>query len=98
MRVLNSPDFIRHLTVDVTLEEYESLKEAIEILSNPKLMHDLRKAQREYNEGKAHDWEDLKKELDASAGIGARTKRAKKLVQQPKLYMKLRQALLTLLR
>lgn len=43
--------------------ELESLEETLEILSNPKLMKDLRKAEKEIEEGKGIPWEDFKKEF-----------------------------------
>jgi len=49
----------------ISLDEYESLKETIEILSNPKLMCNIRRGIKEFEEGKTINWEDLKKELEA---------------------------------
>ena len=49
----------------IPLEEYESMKETIEILSNPDLVKDIELARKEVREGKTISWEDLKKELDA---------------------------------
>ena len=50
--------------VVITLEEYESLKETIEILSNPELMRDIRQGIKDFEEGRSISWEDIKKELD----------------------------------
>ncbi|MCF7809666.1 hypothetical protein K9N50_01620 [bacterium] len=49
----------------ISLEEYESMKETIEILSNPELVKDIEQAHKDYKEGKTVSWEDLKKDLDA---------------------------------
>lgn len=47
----------------ISAEELESLEETLEILSNPKLMRDLKKAEKEIEEGKYITWEELQKEL-----------------------------------
>ena len=47
----------------MSVEEYESLKETLDIMSDPKLMKDIREGEKELNEGKAIPWEDVKKEL-----------------------------------
>lgn len=47
----------------ISAEELESLEETLEILSNPKLMKDLRKAEKEIDEGKGIPWEEVQKEL-----------------------------------
>lgn len=47
----------------ISSEELDSLEETLEIMSNPKLMKDLRKAEKEIDEGKYVTWEELKKEL-----------------------------------
>ncbi len=44
--------------------EYESWKETIEILSDPKLMKSIKEGEKEIDEGKGIPWEDAKKELD----------------------------------
>jgi len=47
----------------VSAEEYESWKETVQILSDPKLMKSIRESEKEINEGKGIPWEDAKKEL-----------------------------------
>ena len=47
----------------VPVEEYNSMRETIEILSDPTLVRDIRRARREFKEGKTVRWEDLMAEL-----------------------------------
>lgn len=47
----------------ISAEELESIEETLEILSNPKLMKDIRKAEKEIDEGKGIPWEEVQKEL-----------------------------------
>lgn len=47
----------------ISAEELDSLEETLEILSNPKLMKDLKKAEKEIDEGKYITLEELQKEL-----------------------------------
>lgn len=47
----------------VSAKELESLEETLEILSNPKLMKDLKKAEKEVEEGKYITLDQLQKEL-----------------------------------
>jgi len=47
----------------VSAAELESIEETLEILSNPKLMKELRKAEKEIDEGKGIPWEQIQKEL-----------------------------------
>ncbi len=49
--------------VVITLKEYESLKETIEILSDSNLVEDIRQGIKDFEEGRSISWEDLKKEL-----------------------------------
>lgn len=44
-------------------EDYESLLETLEILSNPKLMKDIRKAKEELKKGKGIPWDKVKGRL-----------------------------------
>lgn len=44
--------------------EYESWKETNEIISNPSLMQAIKEGEEDIKEGRVHDWEDVKKELD----------------------------------
>ena len=47
----------------LSVDEYESLKETLEILSNTKLMEDLREAEAQATRGELVDWEDFKEEM-----------------------------------
>jgi len=44
-------------------EDYESLLETLEILSNPRWMKTIRKAREEFRRGKGIPWEKAKKKL-----------------------------------
>lgn len=44
-------------------DEYESLRETLEILSDKKLMKSIRQGEKELAEGKGQPWEEVKKEL-----------------------------------
>ncbi|MBI4029039.1 MAG: type II toxin-antitoxin system Phd/YefM family antitoxin [Candidatus Blackburnbacteria bacterium] len=46
----------------LSVDEYESLKETLEILSSSKLMRDIREAEAQVKRGDVVDWEDFKKE------------------------------------
>ncbi len=50
--------------VVIPAEEYDSMRETIEILSNPSLVRDIKKARREFKEGKTISWEKLMAELN----------------------------------
>lgn len=47
----------------VSAAEYESWKETVDILSDPKLMKSIKEGEKEIDEGKGIPWEDAKKEL-----------------------------------
>jgi len=47
----------------MSADEYDSLMETMEILSNPEIMKDIRQAEKDYREGKYSSWEEVKKEL-----------------------------------
>lgn len=49
--------------VIMSAAEYGSWKETNEIESDPKLMKEIRQAEKELNQGKGISWEKLKKEL-----------------------------------
>jgi len=48
----------------ISAAEYESWKETNDIMSDPKLFKAIKKGEKELNEKKGIDWEDVKKELD----------------------------------
>ncbi len=47
----------------MSIAEYESWKETMEILSDPGLMKAIKQGEKEIAEGKFYDWEDVRKEL-----------------------------------
>lgn len=47
----------------ISASEYESWKETNEILSDESLTRAIKKGEKELNEGKGLDWEEVKKEL-----------------------------------
>lgn len=49
--------------VIMSAEEYDSLMEDLEILSNPETMENIRKAEEEYKNGECVSWEETKKLL-----------------------------------
>ena len=56
----------RPKAVLLSAEEFDSLKETMEILSDPKIMADIRKAEEEYAKGDYISWAEMKKELSVS--------------------------------
>ena len=48
----------------MSVDEFDSWQETIEILSDKKLMRDIAQAEKEYKEGKATPWEKVKEELN----------------------------------
>jgi len=44
-------------------EEFESIMETMEILSDPEIMKDLEKAEEDFKNGKYSSWEEVKEEL-----------------------------------
>lgn len=49
--------------VTISLDEYESMKATLEILSSPKAMEKIRRGEQERLAGKGQKLEDVKKEL-----------------------------------
>ncbi len=47
----------------VPVDEYNSMRETIEILSDPALVREIRRARREFKEGKTVSWEALMADL-----------------------------------
>lgn len=47
----------------ISVGEYESWRETNEILADKKLMNDIQEAEKDIEEGRVYDWEDVKKEL-----------------------------------
>jgi prevent-host-death family protein len=82
---VQKPDTQYTLTVEgkpsvvlMSADEYDSLMETMEILSDPKIMADIRKAEEEYERGEYCSWEEVKKEL------GYREKENLVLADKPK--------------
>ena len=50
--------------VMMAADEFDSWKETLEILSDKDLMQDIRKAEKEFKEGKTIPWEKAKEELN----------------------------------
>jgi PHD/YefM family antitoxin component YafN of YafNO toxin-antitoxin module len=49
--------------ITISLDEYESMKATLEILSSPKAMEKIRKGERERSGGKGQKLEDVKREF-----------------------------------
>lgn len=58
----------RPKAVILSVEEFDSLVETIEILSNPKAMRDIKEAEEQYKKGEYISWDELKKEMKFSPG------------------------------
>lgn len=56
----------RPKAVIMSAEEFDSLMETMEILSDPKIMKDIEKVEEEYKRGEYITWEEMKKELHQS--------------------------------
>lgn len=53
----------RPKVVLMSAEEFDSLMETMEILSEPKIMANIEKAEEEYKKGEYITWDEMKKEL-----------------------------------
>lgn len=53
----------RPKVVLMSAEEFDSLMENLEILSDPKIMANIKKAEEEFEKGEYQSWEEVKKEL-----------------------------------
>jgi prevent-host-death family protein len=51
--------------VMMSVEDYESIVETLDILADPKLVARIRKSERELKVGRGVSWEKLKKELES---------------------------------
>ncbi|MBI2593059.1 type II toxin-antitoxin system Phd/YefM family antitoxin [Candidatus Daviesbacteria bacterium] len=47
----------------LSIDEYESMQETLEILSDKKLMREIKEAEEDVKAGRVKDWEEVKKEL-----------------------------------
>lgn len=47
----------------LSIDEYESLKETLEIMSDPELTQAIKEGEEDIRAGRVKDWEDVKKEL-----------------------------------
>lgn len=50
--------------VIMSAEEFDGWKETLEVMSDPKLMRDIKQAEKDFKEGKTIPWEEVKKELN----------------------------------
>lgn len=51
------------VVVMMSVEDYESLMETLEILADPKAMADLRRGEEDIRKGRTRAWKDVKKSL-----------------------------------
>lgn len=49
--------------VTISLDEYESMKSTLEVLSDPELMKQIKESKKAVAEGRTKKWDELKKEL-----------------------------------
>ncbi len=49
--------------VIISLEEYETLKETVEVLQDEAVLYDIRMARKEYEEGRTKSLEEVEKEM-----------------------------------
>lgn len=56
----------RPKVVLMSAEEFDSLQETMEILSDPKIMSSIEQAEKDYAKGDYVSWEDMKKELHSN--------------------------------
>ena len=52
------------VVVMLSIEDYESLMETLDILADPKAMADLRKGEEDIRKGRTHSWAEIKSSLD----------------------------------
>lgn len=59
-----------HITVDgkieaaiIDIDELNSMKATLEVVSDPELVKAIEEGMNDINEGRVHDWEDVKEEL-----------------------------------
>lgn len=70
----------RPKAVLVSADEFESIMETMEILSDPELMTDIKNAEKEYKNGEYMTWKDIKKDL----GLRNYEKEAVMVCEKPK--------------
>lgn len=58
----------RPKAVLMSAEQFDSIMETIDILSDPNILEDIKTAQDEYKKGECVTWEDLKKEMNFVPG------------------------------
>ena len=51
------------IIVMLSIEDYESLMETLDILADPKAMADLRKGEEDIRKGRTHSWAEIKASL-----------------------------------
>ena len=62
----------------MSIDEYESLQETMDIMSNPGLMKAIKEGEEDIAAGRVYDWEDVKKELGWDLGLHVSDKNLKK--------------------
>lgn len=67
---VQKPDTYYELTIDgkplvvlLSREEFDSILETIEILQNPEILNDLKRAEDDFKKGRYSSWEEAKKTL-----------------------------------
>lgn len=67
---VQAPDTYYSFTVDgkpqvvlMSQDEFDSIMETMEILSDPETMADIKEAEEDFKKGRYSSWEDVKKEL-----------------------------------
>lgn len=70
----------RPKVVLMSAEEFDSLMENLEILSDPKIMANIKKAEEEFEKGEYQSWEEVKKEL----GLGRKETKIMLVREKPK--------------
>lgn len=51
------------VVVMLSMEDYESLMETLDILADPKAMEGIRKGKEDIRKGRTHSWKEIKKSL-----------------------------------
>ena len=52
------------VVVMLSMEDYESLMETLDILADPEAMKGIREGERELRKGKTHSWQKIKRSLE----------------------------------
>ncbi len=74
----------RPAAVLMSFEEFDSIIETMEIISDPKAMAKIKKAEEEYEKGEYISWEEMKKELNVNRAFAVADKSKKKYTVKKK--------------